>query len=434
MGATKKILVADDSPAIQKIASSILAGDNVQIITVANGIAAIKKYELEKPHVVLADIEMPGKDGYEVCDYIKKTPEHDQTMVLLVVGAMEHCDEDRAKEVKADGVVKKPFNVRELFDMVHGHLEKISQAEAAAIAPPPVMEASSAAPLKLPDSDSDEAADPDPDLEPPKPAELDFSNLKEPIALGEIPMDFPEESPAPEPASAAAPEEKKAPVFDLAAALGDLDIPALASQAVVRTEAAANPPTAKAPVPAQKESKPASKPDSKPDSKPAAPAQDSASAAILGTLTAKPKAVAPVPAQKESKPDTKPDSKPAAPTKDAASAAILGAMAAKPKAPVPVQKESKPDLKPDSKPVSTPAGPAGKAQTPPAAPAVDASMIQAVVEKAIASSSTEKGAFDAKAVHTTVEKALEALLAPKMAKEVAERITSELSKQLKGKK
>lgn len=67
-------------------------------------------------------------------------------------------------------------------------------------------------------------------------------------------------------------------------------------------------------------------------------------------------------------------------------------------------------------------------------PAVDASMIQAVVEKAITSSSTEKGAFDAKAVHMTVEKALEALLAPKMAKEVAERITSELAKQLKDKK
>ena len=320
MGITKKILVAADSPAIQKIASSILAGENVQIVTVANGIAAIKKYVLENPQVVLADIEMPGKDGYEVCDYIKKTPGTDQTMVLLVVGEMEHYDENRAKEAKADGVVKKPFNVRELFDLVHGHLEKISQAEAAEAPPEPA--ASSAASSSLPDAAPAEAADPEPepDLEPPKPPELDFSNLKEPMALGEIPMDYPEESPAPEPAPGAAPEEKKAPIFDLAAA------------------------------------------------------------------------------------------------------AILGAVAAKPKAPVPAQKDSKPDSKP--------AEPAGKAKTPAAAPAVDASMIQAVVEKAITSSSTEKGAFDAKAVHTTVENALEALLAPKVAKEVAERITSELAKQL----
>ena len=379
MSATKKILVADDSPAIQKIASSILAGENVQIATVANGIAAIKKYVLENPQVVLADIEMPGKDGYEVCDYIKKTPESDQTMVLLVVGEMEHCDENRAKQVKADGVVKKPFNVRELFDLVHGHLEKISQAEAAEAPPEPA--ASSAAPSSLPDSAPAEAAapepepEPEPDLEPPKPPELDFSNLKEPMALGEIPMDYPEESPAPEPAPGATPEEKKAPFFDLAAALGDLDIPALASRAEKASEAVA----------------------------------------------AKPKTGAPVPAEKDSKPDLKP----AAPAQDAAAAAILGAAAAKPKASVPAQK--------DSKPVSKPAEPAGKAKTPAAAPAVDASMIQAVVEKAITSSSTEKGAFDAKAVHTTVEKALEALLAPKMAKEVAERITSELAKQLKDK-
>ena len=64
MGRT--ILVADDSPTIQKKASGILTGEGLDVVTVSNGVAAVKKLPTVNPLVVLADVSMPGKDGYEV--------------------------------------------------------------------------------------------------------------------------------------------------------------------------------------------------------------------------------------------------------------------------------------------------------------------------------------------------------------------------------
>lgn len=126
MGRT--ILVADDSAAIQKKASGILAGEGLQVVTVSNGVAAIKKLSSLKPLLVLADVSMPGKDGYEVCEFIKTHPELAYIPVLLLVSDLEPYDEHRGAMVRADGMVQKPFDPETLISVV---TKFVAQAEAA---------------------------------------------------------------------------------------------------------------------------------------------------------------------------------------------------------------------------------------------------------------------------------------------------------------
>ena len=107
------VLVADDSPTIQKKAVAILKGEGFEVETVSNGVAAIKRLAVLHPTVVLADVSMPGRDGYEVCEFVKKSEQHALVPVLLVVSDMEPYDDARGAQVRADGIVKKPFEAQE---------------------------------------------------------------------------------------------------------------------------------------------------------------------------------------------------------------------------------------------------------------------------------------------------------------------------------
>ena len=103
------ILIADDSPTVQRKAQSILEGEGFEVETVSNGVAAIKKLPTLRPVLVLADVSMPGKDGYEVCDFVKSSGDLLNVPVLLVGSDLEPYDEVRGKQVRADGIIKKPF-------------------------------------------------------------------------------------------------------------------------------------------------------------------------------------------------------------------------------------------------------------------------------------------------------------------------------------
>jgi CheY-like chemotaxis protein len=112
------ILVADDSPTIQRRAQGILQGEGFEVETVSNGVAAIKKLPKMQPVLVLADVSMPGKDGYEVCDYVKTSADLHHVRVLLVASDLEPYDELRGAQVGADGIIKKPFAPHDLIAMV----------------------------------------------------------------------------------------------------------------------------------------------------------------------------------------------------------------------------------------------------------------------------------------------------------------------------
>jgi CheY-like chemotaxis protein len=113
------ILLADDSITIQKIVNLTFSGEGIDVVTVGNGEAAVKKIHEIRPALVLADIFMPGKNGYEVCDYIKSDPSLTATPVILLVGAFEPFDSNEAARVKADGHLTKPFEIKVLISAVN---------------------------------------------------------------------------------------------------------------------------------------------------------------------------------------------------------------------------------------------------------------------------------------------------------------------------
>jgi CheY-like chemotaxis protein len=122
----------------------ILKGEGFEVETVSNGVAAIKRLAVLHPVAILADVSMPGRDGYEVCDYVKKSPALSHVPVLLVASDMEPYDSARGAEVRADGIIKKPFEARELISIVVKFAEQFEAATIAIpeapVAPPPMSE------------------------------------------------------------------------------------------------------------------------------------------------------------------------------------------------------------------------------------------------------------------------------------------------------
>jgi len=104
-----KILVADDNSNVQKTVALALAELGVEVVSVNNGEAAVRKLAEVSPDLVLADIFMPVRNGYEVCEYVKRDSRFASVPVVLLVGAFDPLDEREAQRVGADGILKKPF-------------------------------------------------------------------------------------------------------------------------------------------------------------------------------------------------------------------------------------------------------------------------------------------------------------------------------------
>jgi CheY-like chemotaxis protein len=104
-----KILVADDNSNIQKMVGLALKDQGIDVVAVGNGEAAVRKISDIRPDLVLADVFMPVRNGYEVCRYVKEDSSLAHIPVILLVGAFDPLDEQEAQRVGADGVLKKPF-------------------------------------------------------------------------------------------------------------------------------------------------------------------------------------------------------------------------------------------------------------------------------------------------------------------------------------
>jgi len=125
-----KILLADESATVQKIITLTFSDEGVEVIAVNNGDEAIDRLQRLRPALVMADICIPGKDGYEICEFVKTHPETEGTPVILLVPAFEPFDEDRARRIGADYHLTKPFqSIRMLISVVKNLIDQKSAAE-----------------------------------------------------------------------------------------------------------------------------------------------------------------------------------------------------------------------------------------------------------------------------------------------------------------
>jgi CheY-like chemotaxis protein len=169
------ILVADDNTNIQKMVVLALEERGIHVVAVGNGEAAVRRIPDVNPDLVLADIFMPVRNGYEVCEFVKKDERFAHVPVILLVGAFDPLDEKEARRVGADGVLKKPFVPPDpLIAMVMSALEKNPRVAAE------LAKAKEAKAVEV--------------VEPPSMAQLEIPARAEPKPLPEFPEPSPEEA------------------------------------------------------------------------------------------------------------------------------------------------------------------------------------------------------------------------------------------------
>ncbi len=129
-----RILLVDDSPHAQRMGERILSEEGYEVVTVSNADSALIRLEDVDPDVVLADTVMPGRTGYEICQYLKMSPHHRHVRVILTAGVLESLDEAAAARVEADSTLRKPFEASALIAAVQP-LAAAAENDRASLAP-----------------------------------------------------------------------------------------------------------------------------------------------------------------------------------------------------------------------------------------------------------------------------------------------------------
>jgi twitching motility two-component system response regulator PilH len=119
----------DDSATMREVIKIAFRRENINVITCADAASALAQFEQNRPDVVITDVIMPNQDGYAVCDQIKQHPEFGSIPVVLMSGVVNKSVADKAVAVKADELIRKPFQPQELIGRVRTLLAPKEPAE-----------------------------------------------------------------------------------------------------------------------------------------------------------------------------------------------------------------------------------------------------------------------------------------------------------------
>lgn len=137
------LLLADESAAIHRVVELIFAEEEVDVVAVADGEDAIRHVDAAPPDIVLADIGMSGRDGYDVARYVKHNPRLAHIPVVLLAGAFDAVDQERARAAGCAGILAKPLEPQLV-------ITRVQELLAAPQSAPPFPEAGLAALLDVP--------------------------------------------------------------------------------------------------------------------------------------------------------------------------------------------------------------------------------------------------------------------------------------------
>jgi CheY-like chemotaxis protein len=137
-----RVLLADDSITMQKVVELVLSGEGFDVISVANGEEALAAIRESHPDIVIADIEMPVLNGYQLSEKIKADPATRSIPVILLASAFDTLDEELTAASGADDTLVKPFESEDLLEKISALLYgRARQAESAEEAAEEVLEA-----------------------------------------------------------------------------------------------------------------------------------------------------------------------------------------------------------------------------------------------------------------------------------------------------
>jgi CheY-like chemotaxis protein len=233
---SRTLLLADGSVTIQRVVELTFAHEDIRVTAVSDGRKAILALETDLPDVVLADVDLPEVDGYALAAHMRRVPRLKNIPVLLLAGAFEPVDQQKAREVGSDGVIIKPFEPQVVVNRVK---ELIDQRDRAS-SPPKPRDAKAEEPAEQPGpkavppapEPARVAARPEPAFPRSAPAE------PAPVPLADLPV-------SPEPL-----ELPSRPIWDIrgSVAQGPAPLPPLQMPALP-VQAAAPPPVPAPPLP-----------------------------------------------------------------------------------------------------------------------------------------------------------------------------------------
>lgn len=140
MSAVPTVYFIDDSATMREVIKIAFRRENINVVACHDAASALGEIEQAKPDVVITDVIMPEKDGYEVCQYIKSHPVLGKTPVILMSGVVNRAVAEKAFAVKADELLRKPFQPQDLITRVkhllkpNGHPVAVPAANASAAA------------------------------------------------------------------------------------------------------------------------------------------------------------------------------------------------------------------------------------------------------------------------------------------------------------
>ena len=150
---SRTILLADDSLTIQKVVELTFADTEYEVVAVSSGDDLLQRLPEVRPDLVICDVIMPGRDGYDVCQEIKSNSDFLHLPVILLTGTFEPFDRDRAIAVGCSEIITKPFEAKKLVDAV----ERLAATPASP--PPSAADTQSIGPEDFSASDADEDLD-----------------------------------------------------------------------------------------------------------------------------------------------------------------------------------------------------------------------------------------------------------------------------------
>jgi DNA-binding response OmpR family regulator len=148
------ILLADDSPHAQRMGERILREEGYQVVSLTDGETAALRMADVDPDLVIADVFLPGRSGFELCRYVKSHYRH--TRVILTAGLLEKFEEADARDAGCDAILRKPFEASLVMETIRPLVKEAQLARGlfaealAAVAAMPVSDASPVPPPPQP--------------------------------------------------------------------------------------------------------------------------------------------------------------------------------------------------------------------------------------------------------------------------------------------
>ncbi len=135
-----KILVADDSPTIQKVFELALEKENIDLLLAGDGESAFAMVQENRPDIVIVDVNMPGISGFEFCARLKEETDTARIPVYLLASALDEFDQEQADKVGAAGKMEKPFRSEDMVNSIQKALEDARNAPEPEPLPEPLPE------------------------------------------------------------------------------------------------------------------------------------------------------------------------------------------------------------------------------------------------------------------------------------------------------